>query len=235
MINMILSYALDIFYILAAVFVVIFFTAKGFVACISRFGRYIGAAILTYVFGPILSGFLYEKWIFPWIFRPVTERIAKFLHNTMGAIDMDGLVDSLPLLVRKFANADALMEKYGAAVDNIDSFSSELSGMVSAPPASLLSNLLAYVAVFLVSVLLLSVLFFLLEKLFCGIPALNAVNRFFGFLLGLLAAFLVLAVITWLLGVLISLFASGGHLAALAERSYIFGYFKELNFFNLFH
>ena len=235
MINMILSYVLDILYILAAVFVVILFTSKGFVACISRFGKYIGAAILTYVFGPILSSFLYERWIFPWIFRPVAEKTAKFLHNTIGAVDMEGLVDSLPFLVRKFANADALKDKYGAAVDNIDSFSSEIAQTVSAPPASLLSNLLAYVAVFLVSVLLLSLLFFLLEKLFSGVPALSAVNRFLGFLLGLLAAFLALAVITWLLGVLISLFASGGRLSALAERSYIFGYFKELNFFNLFH
>ena len=232
---MIWSYVLDILYILAAVFVVILFTSKGFVASVSRFGKYIASAILTYIFGPILSAFLYEKWIFPWIFRPVAERTAKFLHNTIGSVDMDGRVDSLPLLVRRFANADALKEKYGAAVGNIDSFSKELAETVSAPPAGLLSNLLAYIAVFLVSMLLLSVLFFLLEKLFEGVPALNAVNRFLGFLLGLLAAFLALAVITWLLGVLISLFASSGRLAALAENSHIFGYFKELNFFNLFH
>lgn len=232
---MIWSYVLDIFYVLAAIFVVTLFATKGFVACVSRFGKYISAAILTYIFGPILSAFLYEKWIFPWIFRPVAEKIAKFLHNTIGSIDMDGLVDSLPLLVRRFANADALRDKYGAAVNNIDSFSAELSETVSAPPAGLLSNILAYVAVFFVSLLLLSVLFFLLEKLFGGVPALNAVNHFFGFLLGLLAAFLALAVVTWLLGVLISLFSSSVRLAALAESSRIFGYFKDLNFFNLFH
>ena len=45
---MIWSYVLDILYILAAVFVVILFTSKGFVASVSRFGKYIASAILTY-------------------------------------------------------------------------------------------------------------------------------------------------------------------------------------------
>ena len=232
---MIWSYVIDVFYVLAAVSVVVLFTAKGFVASVSRFGRYIAAAITTYTFGPRLSDFLYERWFFPWISRPVADRIANFLNKTVGAVDMDGLVDALPIIVRKFANADALKEKYGAAVNNIDSFSSEVARTVSAPPAGLFSNLLAYVAIFLVSLLVFGLLFLLLGKLFEAVPALNAVNRVLGFALGLLSAFLTLAIITWLLGVLFGLFASSGRLSEFAEGSYIFRYFKNLNFFNLFH
>lgn len=232
---MIWSYVIDIFYVLAAISVVVLFTTKGFVASVSRFGRYIAAAITTYTFGPRLSDFFYERWFFPWISRPVADRVSNFLNNTIGAVDMDGVVDSLPVLVRKFANADALREKYGAAVDNIDSFSKEVARTVSAPPAGLLSNLLAYVAIFLVSLLVFGLLFLLLDKMFDAIPALNVLNRILGFALGLLSAFLALAVITWLLGVLFGLFAPGERFAAFAEGSHIFGYFKELNFFNLFH
>ena len=150
-------------------------------------------------------------------------------------MNIEGLLDSLPALVQKMADTEALTEKYGAAVESFESVANDFSASVSAPLASLISNVLAYVAIFVLLVLILKLLFLLLNKIFDSVPVLKTINRILGAILGLLAAFLLLAAITWLLGVVISLFASSGHLARLAESSKVFGFFKNLNFFNLFH
>ncbi len=232
---MIWNYVVDILYVLAALAVIILFATRGFFSSVFHFGRYIAAAIITYSFGPLLSKFLYQKWIFHWIAVPVAEKVENFLNNTVGSVDIEGILESLPALVQKMADTEALTAKYGTAVDSFGDVAKEFSASVSAPLATLISNILAYVAIFVVSILLLKLLFFLLNQFFDSVPLLNALNHFLGALLGVFAAFLVLAAITWLLGVVISLFASSGRVAELAEGSKIFGFFKNLNFFNLFH
>lgn len=232
---MVLNYAVDIIYILAAVLVIILFACRGFFASVFHFGRYIAAAMLAYSFGPGLSRFLYEKWIFQWIAVPVSEKVENFLNNTIGSVDIDSLVSSLPALVQKFADVEQLYAKYGETVDSFHEVAEEFSATLASPLASLLSNAISYVAIFFVSVLILKLVFFLLDKFFDSIPLLNAINHFLGFVLGALAAFLVLAGITWLLGVVISLFGNNEWLTSLAESSRLFGFFQNLNFFNLFH
>ena len=231
---MIINYAVDIFYILAALFLVIFFAYQGFFSSIFHFGRYIAAAILTYFIGPVFSRFLYNKWIFLWIADPVAEKVENFLNNTVGSVDIEGLVDSLPALVRKFADVEALSAKYGTAVDSFHTVAEDFSAVVASPLASLISNILAYVAVFFVSLLLLMLLFLLLDKFIDSVRPLNNINHFLGAILGILTAFFALAILTWLLGVLISLFGKSETLHLLAENSRLFGFFQNLNFFNLF-
>ena len=232
---MILNYAVDILYILLAVVIVILFACKGFFSAVFHFGRYIAAAMITYTFGPMLSRFLYQKWIFSWIAVPVAEKVENFLNNTVGNVDIESLVESLPALVKKFADVEALSAKYGTAVDSFHAVAEDFSATVASPLASLLSNAIAYLVIFFVSVLLLKLLFFLLDKFFDAIPLLKAINHFLGTLLGVLTAFLVLAALTWLVGLLISLLGDNEWLLHLAENSRLFGFFQNLNFFNLFH
>ncbi len=232
---MIWNYAVDIFYVVLAIAIVVLFACKGFFAAIFHFGRYIAATVLAYTFGPMLSRFLYQKWIFSWIAVPVAEKVENFLNNTVGSVDIEGLVESLPALVKQFADVDALTAKYGATVDSFHEVAGDFSATLAAPLASLISNAIAYLAIFFVSVLLLKLLFFLLNKFFDAIPILKAINHILGAALGVLTAFLALAAITWLLGLLISLFAGSEWLLHLAENSKLFGVFQELNFFNLFH
>ena len=232
---MIVNYAVDIFYALVALIIVILFAYRGFFASVFHFGRYIASAIVAYSFGPALSRFLYEKWVFPGIAAPVAEKVENFLNNTMGSVDIEGLVETLPPLVKKFADVDALCAKYGAAVDSFHEVAEEFSSTVAAPLASLISNAIAYVVIFFAAVLLLKLLVFLLDKFFDSIPLLKAINHILGMLLGVLAAFLALAGITWLIGVLISLLGDHEWLRLFAEQSKLFGYFQELSFFNLFH
>ena len=231
---MVLNYVVDGVYVLAALAVVILFAKRGFFSSVFHFGRYIAAAIVTYAFAPMLSEFLYRKWIFRWIAVPVSERVENFLNNTVGSVDMEGLVDSLPRLVKRFADTEALKEKFGATVDGFSEAAWSFSETVSAPFATLLSNILSYVAVFFVSVLLLKFLFFLLNKFFDSVPILKGTNRVLGALLGVLAAFLLLAGVTWLVGALIALVGKSEWLSALSEGR-MFGFFQSLNFFNLFH
>ena len=232
---MLWNYIVDIAYILVALAIVILFAKKGFVESVFRFGRYIAAAIFTYFIGPTVSGFLYQKWIFHWIATPVANKIENFLNNTVGNVQIDNLVDSLPALVKKFVDTDALKEKYGATVESFGEIADEFSASVSAPLAGLISNVLAYISVFLLSLLVLGLLFLLLNKIFKTLPALHVANCILGAVFGVLAAFLTLSIVTWLVGLCISLFGSGERLALFTENSRVFGFFQNLNIFNLFN
>ena len=231
---MILNYAADILYILVALAIVVLFAYRGFFASVFHFGGDIAATLIACSVGPALSRFLYQKWIFSWIAAPVAEKVENFLDNTVGSVDIEGMIESLPALVKKFVDTEALYAKYGSAADNFPAVSEEFSATVSAPLATLLSNILAYAAVFFVSILILKLLFLALDKFFRSIPILNKINHFLGAVFGILAAFLALAAITWLLGVLISFFGNNEWLHSLAEHSRLFGFFEKLNIFNLF-
>lgn len=228
------SCVVDVLYLLAALAVIVLFAKRGFFDAVFRFGRYIAAAMLTYAFGPMLSHFLYEKWIFNWIATPVAARVEAFLQNTVGSVDIDGVIRAVPAFVRRFADTAELKEKYSAKVNSFGGVAEDFSASVSAPIAGLLSNLLAYVAVFFVSLLLLKLLSVLLNKLFKA-PGLNVVNSILGALLGVLAAYLTLVGVTWLLGMLIGLFGSGETLVRFTESTRIFAFFQNSNFLNLFH
>ena len=232
---MILNYAVDIFYVLVAILTVFLFSHRGLFASVFHFGRYIAAAMVTYSFGPAFSLFLYERWIFSWIAVPVAERVENFLNNPIGSVDINALVESLPVIIKKFADVDVLYEKYGVAADSFHEVASEFSSALAAPLATLISNALAYVLIFFAATLLLKLVFVLLNKFFESIPLLKAINHFLGALLGGFAAFLALAGITWVIGVLIGLFGDLEWLRLLAEQSVLFNYFQELSFFNLFH
>lgn len=229
----IFQYIVDAAYVIAAIAIVCVFAARGFFESVFRFGRYIASALISYSFGPVLSGFLYRKWIFNFIAVPVAEKISNLLSNTIGSVDVDSMLDTLPAIMQKLVDVEALKEKYGTTVENIDGMAEDFAASVSAPLAGLLSNLIAYVSIFFLSVLLLTLLFKLLNHVF-ELPGFNFVNHLLGAVLGAVAALLTLAAITWVLGVFISLFGSSGKLAEFAESSKIFGFFRDLDVFKLF-
>ncbi len=228
-----ICHIVDIAYILGALGIILLFTVRGFFESVFRFGRYIAALLMSWFWGPVLSRFLYEKWIFGWISEPLSEKISAFLANTVGSVDVEGLIESLPVLVRRFVDAEAMETKYGNTLASLDGVAADVAATISEPPASLLSNLIAYVAIYFLALLGLTLVFKLMNRVF-DIPVLNVINRILGALLGVVTAFLVLSALTWLIGALVGLFGGGDKIEVLAESTWLFGYFRDLEFFKLF-
>lgn len=229
-----LRFVIDALYVILAVVTVIVFTKRGFIDSVFRFGRTIAAGILAYFFGPRLSDFIYEKLIYRGILGLVTEKIEAFLMSTAEAINIEGMIDALPFLVKQLIDADAIKEKYGVTEGNFEEIAADFAASVSQPISSLLSNLIAYVAVFFVALLLLWIVFKILDGLF-KLPGLNAINKVLGAILGVIAAGLLLAALTYVLGVLVGVFGSTSMLNQLVEASTFFRVFNnEISIFDLF-
>lgn len=227
------NYLIDIIYVAVAVTVIAIFTKRGFIESLFRSGRAIVAGLICYLVGPVVSDALYEGWIYDGIFSWVFERVETFLQNTVGAVNVDGMIDSLPLLVRQLVDANTLREKFGVTDGDVQEMAAEFSETAAKPLASLLSNLLAYVLVFLAAMLLLLILFKILDAIF-KMPILNAINHTLGFILGASAAFLLLAVVTYLAGLVAGVFGSTDILNGLREMSFCFRWFDDLSIFSLF-
>ncbi len=229
----IFSYLADILYIVLAVTTVVVFTKRGFVDSAYRYGRTVFAAIITYFVGPHVSALLYEKFIYRGIYNWVFDKVDVFLQETVGTVDVQGLIDSLPFLVRQLVDREAMEAKYGSA-ESLELVAQDVSDFVAHPFASLLSNLIAYVAVFFLAKLVLMVVFKVLDFVF-KMPILNAVNKLLGFAFGLISAGILLAIITYVLGILVGIFGSTGFLNELTASSRIYGFFHNLSIFDLFH
>ncbi len=229
-----LKYSIDAAYIILAVVTVVIFTKRGFVASVFRYGRTVTSAVLAYFFGPRVSEIVYERMVYQGVLEWVTARVNAVLTATAEAINIDGVIDSLPFLVKQFIDADALKEKYGMASGGFENVAAEFSESVAQPLSSMLSNLIAYAAVFFASMLVLFVVFKILNAIF-KLPGLNAINRALGMVLGIFAACFLLAAITYILGVLVGIFGSMSTLNQLVETSYLFRLFNnEISIYELF-
>ena len=228
-----LNFLIDFVYILVAAVTVIIFTKRGFIETAFRFGRMIMAGLICYFTGPFFSKLIYEKWIYNSIFDMVSEKTRNVISQTAGSINVQELVDNLPFFVRQLVERDDVTEKYGSVLTNFEAVADDFAQTVSRPISSLVSNLIAYVVVFLASLVLLFVLFKLLNGIF-KLPVLNGINKTLGFLLGIVASVLLMAAITLLLGALIGILASADTLRRMVEASYLFGFFNKLSLFNLF-
>ena len=229
----VLKFLVDLIYVILAVTTVIIFTCRGFIDSVFRFGRTIMAGLICYFVGPVVSDLIYEKLIYNGILEFVSERIERFLVETVGSIDIQGLIDSLPFIVRQLVDREEITARYGDSVEGFDEIAADFAESVASPLSALLSNLIAYVAVFLLSMLALFLAFKLLDGIF-KLPVLNAINKTLGCILGVAAAFLLLGAITFLLGLLVGVLGSTSTLKQLIEMSALFRWFSGLSIFNLF-
>lgn len=231
--NILWKYAIDLLYLLVAVIVIITFTERGFIKSLFRSGRLVFAGLICYLAGPSVGTLLYDRWIYNGIFSWVFARVDTFLHNAAAAVNFDGMLDSLPALVKQLVDVEALRESYRLSEGDLLEMANNFSAAAAKPFASLISNLLAYVIVFIVAMVLLFILFKVLDVIF-SLPILSTINRVLGFVFGVLAATFLLAAISYLLGLVVGVFGSSDALAALTNSSFCFRLFDRIAIFSLF-
>lgn len=227
------KYVLDGLYILFAAVTIFVFTKRGFIDSVFRFGRTLFAGAICYFVGPYVSDAIYEKWMHQSVVSWVSSRIEQFLVAAADSFDLASIIEELPFFVKQLVDSEALIEKYGATVSNFDTVAHDFAMSVSQPLATLLSNLIAYLAVFFAAMLLLFVLFKVLDGIF-KLPILNAINKTLGFLLGIAGACLMLGALTFGIGFFAGTLGSTEMIAQLEELSVFYRFFHGIEIFELF-
>lgn len=97
------------------------------------------------------------------------------------------------------------------------------------------SAAVAYLLVFSASYVILAIIAFIVDKLF-KLPILNTLNRFLGFLLGLLCAYVTLSVACTVLSIVLSFSAQelfGMTAEQIYESTYIYRFFNDFTIFSI--
>ncbi len=227
------SWIVDVLFLVIALITVIVYAKRGFVQSLFKHGRVLASGILAFSFGPMVGDLINTKFIYNGVYNWVWSKVSTIIDSTTGGIDLEGMIESLPFLVKQFVDPAALQEKYGQVMGNLEVTAQEFSASVATPVSGIISNLLAYVAVFLVSMLLLLVLGFLLDLL-TKLPIVHGVNCFLGFLLGVLAAFVLLSLLTYVISLVVGIFVSSEALDVIINNTLLFKLFSNIQLFNLF-
>jgi uncharacterized membrane protein required for colicin V production len=182
---------------------------RGFVRSVLGATKTLVAVILTFMFGSLVSDWLCNAWI--------GARVTDFVHGRFLSMFEDGarvfnpsrIVSELPSWLRTLFDATtADSASTGADYAHMTEATAdelyEMAEAFAAPIARVISDFIGYAAVFLVSMLLLSVAAFLLGKI-ADLPLIRSVDRLLGLALGIFGAFFYAAAYTLLMFGLLSL------------------------------
>jgi len=227
------NYLIDILFLIIAVITIILFTKRGFIQALFDYGKTVMAVIASYIFGPKVGNFLYDKFIYSRIYNWISSKIDTVFNSLSEKINIDSAIDEIPFIVKQFVTPEKIKNRYGETINNVENSAHDLADFVSTSFARVISNFLSYLLVFIIALVLL----YILSKLFgvlTKLPIIHGVNSFIGFLLGIVAAFVFLSILTYVLSLIIGVFGNLTLLEKLVSSSYLFGFFSEIHLFDIF-
>lgn len=164
---------------------------RGFVRSIFKLGGTALAIVIASVFYKELALFLSDTFVLPKVAESVSSLISDAIPDTSVLADPSQIMGLIPEQIREtlaLAGID-IEEVLGNLSISGASFTADAIGdSISQSIASALSNVLAFAALFFGSLIILSLLGKILDKI-AKLPVLNTANRFLGFLLGAVEAF----------------------------------------------
>lgn len=188
---------LDVIAILIFVITVVRCCRRGFFK--SFFGTLkVGIAIvISYMFRPAVAYYYRTGFVEKLINNSVTERIRSIAQKTSDGFNFEKLFSDMPtefadILSRYGADGTSLNTKFGSMTSAAEEHVAELSKTITDPIVHTVSDILAYVTLFIGSIIILSIVIWL-GGLIMNLPVLSSLDRNFGFILGVLSG----ALIVW--------------------------------------
>lgn len=182
---------IDLILILIFAFTVIFYTYKGFIKSCFGLCKYIIAFALSYLFAPTLSKMIFNSFMYDNINESVYKWMSDILSNAESQLNIQDFINEFPEFITKLlehigVSLSSYAESYGNAPLTEETLKN-ISTWVSNPIAEFLSMALAYVSIFILSVIILTVLVFILDKIF-KLPVLKQLNKTLGCIFGIICA-----------------------------------------------
>lgn len=187
-----MSIALDLIILLLALSVIVSDTKKGFVKSFMGLISTAVSMLLAYAFTPWLSAVFRGKLVLADIASGISSTLKSLTASEDGTFNLEKLFSSqtyFEIAERYGAKTEALQELISGQTAADAAAVDSLSDLIAAPTATLISNASAFLVLFIGFLLLLRLLTWLMDLVF-RLPVLQTANTAFGFVFGLLSAFL---------------------------------------------
>lgn len=184
----------DVIAIFIFAFTVISCYHKGFMKAFLGTLKVVFAIIISYVFMPTVSFYFRRGFVEKIITGGVSDRIHSLVQAFGDGFNLQKLFSDMPaefsdILSRYGADAGKLSERFGgmsaAAEENI----TELVETITYPVVKSVSNILAYAALFVGSLIVLTVVIWIIG-LVMKLPVLRGIDKTLGFVFGFVSALL---------------------------------------------
>lgn len=186
-----MALAIDLILVAVAIFLIIRCAMKGFIKSVIDFAKIVLAFLLAYMLGGAMGTWLCDAFIHEPVYNAVHEKIEAVYEEKTDGLDADAVMEELP----SFVLTDEVKAKLEAAEGDGEAIVASMSETVARPISELISSIVGYVLVFVLALIGLLIVAAILSKLSEQIRILGALNTGLGALLGLLIAFVVIAVV----------------------------------------
>ena len=239
-----MNYLLDIFLFLLFLLITIISTERGFVNSVWSSVTIIGSFVVAYMFGGVVGEWICDNFVLKYISEYAYVIVESLIENSAENYNISNLFESLPeefvtLVENCGADISVLNSQFGSSLtlSQVELYS--FAESVASPISQTLSNAIAIVSIFLISLLILWIIG-LVVKIIVKIPIIKTLNSLLGFVFGVIKGL----VIVWILCVTLSIFVESGFmdpetvevLNNLTKESYIFNFFctfSPINFINI--
>ena len=239
-----MNYLLDIFLLLLFLLITIISTERGFVNSVWGSVTIIGSFVVAYMFGGVVGEWICDNFVLKYISEYAYGIVESLIENSAENYNISNLFESLPeefvtLVENCGADISVLNSQFGSSLtlSQVELYS--FAESVASPISQTLSNAIAIVSIFLISLLILWIIG-LVVKIIVKIPIIKTLNSLLGFVFGVIKGL----VIVWILCVTLSIFVESGFmdpetvevLNNLTKESYIFNFFctfSPINFINI--
>ncbi len=185
-----MSLIIDLIIIIAAIAAVYLGISRGFIRSVMHFSSLILSVLAVYFFTSSFAGWIGETFIEGKISEDVEASISSIITAGEEKLKLDVIFSERPEAFTKIA------EKFSFDLDELENYYNEaLSGFtdsaaiedmaekIASPAVAAISNVIAAIIIFIVSMLALHFITFLLDMI-CRLPVLKTLNKFLGLLFG---------------------------------------------------
>ncbi len=189
-----MSFLFDGILIFIIATVIIVQTRRGFIKSIMHLGSLIASLFVAYAFTPALAAWLNTKVFLGKISAGIAETLKSLTVNADGRFDLDKLVSDEPgaftqILERYGIEMDSIKGQLDGVVDQAESAVNDLANTIAADVSYAISSVLAFIGIFAVAMIALSLITALLDVIF-RLPVLKTANTLLGAILGVICAVL---------------------------------------------
>ncbi len=225
-----MNFLIDAIIVIIAAACCIWGFKSGFVKMIVSFLKNIIAIIIASVFASKLGAYLYEN-VFKSVFESLTvDKISKWLGtSTDGAPDIGPLLDTensefLSFIDKLGFDFGSISEKYAEFGESAEEAMIEY---ISRPLGVTVSNVVAFILIFIASVLIIKLIGFIIDKI-VKLPVLNVTNRLLGLVLGAVLGVIFIFVFTGIVDAILPLIKINDEhivVGAVEEGTILYKYF----------
>ncbi len=177
----------DLIFVIIGILIVVICGKRGFIKNVLYFARTFLALASAYLFGGRLANFLCDTWIGGAVRNFMYQKVSALYADASGTADTASVIETLPPFLRTEevqTKLDTLQASEGIWIDGA-------TDAISAPIASLISNVLGYVAVFVLTLIALWLLVKILDATLSHTKLLGTMNTVLGMVWGALLAVMI--------------------------------------------